>query len=100
MTNRTLTSFTPAAPWFGRLARGDLLTAAPARGGLRVALPGFRTPRRGSSGGAGLVVLLRAAWRRHRSRLCLAELDAYLLKDIGVSYAEAEAEANKPFWLG
>ena len=29
----------------------------------------------------------------------MAELDARMLKDIGVSYAEAEAEANKPFWL-
>jgi uncharacterized protein YjiS (DUF1127 family) len=43
--------------------------------------------------------LLHAAWHRHRTRHCLAELDAYLLKDIGVSYAEAEAEANKPFWV-
>ena len=41
---------------------------------------------------------LRAAWRRHRSRRCLAGLDAHLLKDIGVGFAEAEAEANKPFW--
>jgi hypothetical protein len=27
-----------------------------------------------------------------------ADLDSHLLKDIGVSFAEAEAEANKPFW--
>ena len=25
-------------------------------------------------------------------------LDSHLLKDIGVSFTEAEAEANKPFW--
>ena len=24
--------------------------------------------------------------------------DGHMLKDIGVSFAEAEAEANKPFW--
>jgi uncharacterized protein YjiS (DUF1127 family) len=39
-----------------------------------------------------------AAWRRYRSRQRIAELDRHLLKDIGVSFAEAEAEANKPFW--
>ncbi len=41
---------------------------------------------------------VRAAWRRYRSRQRIAELNGYLLKDIGVSLAEAEAEANKPFW--
>ena len=39
-----------------------------------------------------------AAWRRRATRQRIAALDAYALKDIGVSYAEAEAEANKPFW--
>ena len=42
---------------------------------------------------------LRAGWRRHRSRQRIAGLDGFLLKDIGVSFADAEAEANKPFWL-
>ncbi|HET6183048.1 MAG TPA: DUF1127 domain-containing protein [Acetobacteraceae bacterium] len=42
---------------------------------------------------------LRAAWRRYRTRQALAELDGFLLKDIGVTYAEAEHEANKPFWV-
>lgn len=41
---------------------------------------------------------LRRAWRRYRSRQRIAELNGHLLKDMGVSYAEAEAEANKPFW--
>lgn len=40
----------------------------------------------------------KAAWRRYRSRQRITTLDAYLLKDIGVSFAEAEAEANKPLW--
>jgi uncharacterized protein YjiS (DUF1127 family) len=39
-----------------------------------------------------------AMWQRHRSRQRIAELDAQALKDIGVSFTEAEAEANKPFW--
>ena len=47
-----------------------------------------------------LAGLLHEAWRRHRSRECLARMDDKLLKDIGLSYAEAEAEMNKPFWIG
>lgn len=42
---------------------------------------------------------VRRAWRRRQSRRALAGLNAFLLRDIGVSYAEAEAEANKPFWV-
>jgi uncharacterized protein YjiS (DUF1127 family) len=41
---------------------------------------------------------VRAAWRRYRSRQNIAHLDSHMLKDIGVSFTEAEAEANKPFW--
>jgi uncharacterized protein YjiS (DUF1127 family) len=41
---------------------------------------------------------IRSAWRRYRSRQSISTLDGHLLKDIGVSFAEAEAEANKPFW--
>jgi uncharacterized protein YjiS (DUF1127 family) len=41
---------------------------------------------------------LRAAWRRHHSRQQIAELNSYLLKDIGITHADAEFEANKPFW--
>jgi uncharacterized protein YjiS (DUF1127 family) len=37
-------------------------------------------------------------WQRPRSRQRIAELDVQALKDIGVSFTEAEAEANKPFW--
>jgi uncharacterized protein YjiS (DUF1127 family) len=40
-----------------------------------------------------------AAWRLHVTRQRIAGLNAHMLKDIGVSYAEAEAEANKPFWI-
>jgi uncharacterized protein YjiS (DUF1127 family) len=41
---------------------------------------------------------IRAVWRRYRSRQRIADLDGHLLKDIGVSFAEAETEANKRFW--
>jgi uncharacterized protein YjiS (DUF1127 family) len=41
---------------------------------------------------------LRFAERR-RQRLALLELDDRLLADIGVSRADALAEARKPFWL-
>ena len=42
---------------------------------------------------------LREWRRRGRSRTSLSELNDRMLKDIGVTYAEAEHEANKPFWL-
>jgi uncharacterized protein YjiS (DUF1127 family) len=48
---------------------------------------------------SGLRARFRSAWRRQRARRCLAGLDAHALKDIGVSYADAEVEANKPFWV-
>jgi uncharacterized protein YjiS (DUF1127 family) len=41
---------------------------------------------------------VHSAWRRYRSRQRIAALDNHLLKDIGVSFTDAEAEANKPFW--
>jgi uncharacterized protein YjiS (DUF1127 family) len=66
--------------------------------------PWFDLPRSGKVGRIStqwisLWVAMRTAWRRHRSRRCLLELNADLRKDIGVSYAEAEAEGNKPFWV-
>ena len=36
--------------------------------------------------------------QRHRSRQLLACMDARALRDIGLTYADAEEEANKPFW--
>lgn len=47
---------------------------------------------------ASLVSLLRL-WRfRQRQRRELAQLPDFMLKDIGVSRYEANAEASKPFW--
>ena len=36
---------------------------------------------------------------RSRQRRLLAGMDDRLLRDIGVSRAQAKAEANKPFWM-
>jgi uncharacterized protein YjiS (DUF1127 family) len=41
---------------------------------------------------------LRQAWRRHQSRRAITQLDAHMLKDIGITYSQAELEANKGFW--
>ncbi|MBB3141470.1 DUF1127 domain-containing protein [Halomonas organivorans] len=42
------------------------------------------------------------AWRRqalrHRTRRHLSRLDERLLKDAGISPAQARREAGKPFW--
>jgi uncharacterized protein YjiS (DUF1127 family) len=35
---------------------------------------------------------------RHRQRASLSELNDALLKDIGISRADAQGEADKPFW--
>jgi uncharacterized protein YjiS (DUF1127 family) len=44
------------------------------------------------------LALLREWRRRHRSRVSLCRLNSHMLKDVGLTYAEAEHEANKPFW--
>jgi uncharacterized protein YjiS (DUF1127 family) len=61
-------------------------------GSSRLRLPHFDHPN------GPFWTTVRSAWRRYRSRQRIAQLDPHLLKDIGVTYAEAEAEANKPFW--
>ena len=43
-------------------------------------------------------IVIRTAWRRHCTRQRIVHLDRHLLKDIGISFADAETEANKPFW--
>jgi uncharacterized protein YjiS (DUF1127 family) len=44
------------------------------------------------------LALLRTWYQRRRSRILLSQLDDRSLKDIGLTYYEAEHEANKPFW--
>ncbi|MBN8905917.1 MAG: DUF1127 domain-containing protein [Rhodospirillales bacterium] len=69
--------------------------------------PHRRRPRRGTGrNGAGAwnrsLALLQDRVRemlfRRRTRQMLADLDGRMLKDIGVSFSEAEHEANKAFW--
>lgn len=57
--------------------------------------PGSRHP---GPGRPSIRAAIREGWRRWRSRTALSELDPHILKDIGVTLAEAEFEANKPFW--
>jgi uncharacterized protein YjiS (DUF1127 family) len=104
MLDRSLTILVPPLPWLVRLRMPPhrvARSASSAQQDVRLGLPDFGgsrsqwplVPRR-----PGLRAALRAAWRRHRTRQWLTELDAHLLKDIGITYADAENEANKPFW--
>ena len=45
-----------------------------------------------------LLTLVRTWYRRAGERRALAELDEHLLRDCGLSRAEARLEAAKPFW--
>lgn len=47
---------------------------------------------------AGLLALVRAWIGRARSRADLADLDDRMLADVGLTRAEALAEADRPFW--
>ncbi len=69
-------------------------TAVPAGLGLAAAGWHLRAAILALAGG------LREATRRQRTRRALAELDHHLLRDIGVTFTEAQAEAAKPFWEG
>lgn len=46
-----------------------------------------------------LVNTPRVWWRRHVSRLELMEMDDRMLRDIGITRADALFEARKPFWV-
>lgn len=52
------------------------------------------SPARRTSLGQRLALMIRTA----RTRNALKSLDAAALRDIGVSRADAHAEANRPFW--
>lgn len=62
--------------------------------------PATVAPRRGRGQQKmhSFIAQAKEFWRRYRSRVAISGLDAHLLRDIGVTYAEAEQEANKPFW--
>jgi uncharacterized protein YjiS (DUF1127 family) len=46
----------------------------------------------------GLVATFEQWAERHRQRRALLELSDHMLKDIGVSAADAWQEGQKPFW--
>ena len=56
----------------------------------------IRKPRPGVR--QAVTMWLRAALRRHRSRVLLATMDDTILRDIGLTRSEAMTEAEKPFW--
>jgi uncharacterized protein YjiS (DUF1127 family) len=47
---------------------------------------------------AALVRAVPGWLARHRSRRNLMQLDAHMLRDIGLSLEDASVEAAKPFW--
>ena len=47
---------------------------------------------------ARTLTVVTAALTRRRDRQRLAQLDAHLLRDIGVDAQEARRECAKPFW--
>lgn len=55
-----------------------------------------RLSRKNARSGIWRRIALAYALRRHRRQL--ARLDGRLLRDIGLSRREAEAEAARPFW--
>ena len=65
--------------------RTDVMTASP-------------PARRARRPWAWLLVWLGAAMDRRDQRLRLATLDPHLLRDIGLTRAEAKAEAERPCW--
>jgi uncharacterized protein YjiS (DUF1127 family) len=46
----------------------------------------------------GVGVVLREWHRRKKGRLKFARLDERMLRDIGLTRADADYEINKPFW--
>lgn len=63
------------------------------------------TPRHGLLGAVRALVsgtapaILVSHWAiRRRERRALADLDAHMLDDIGMTDLEAQTEASKPFW--
>ncbi len=66
-----------------------------------ISLTGSRTmPRQNDAPefGAVLRTRLTQAWRNFTTRQQLAELDDRMLKDLGISRAQAQFEANQPIW--
>jgi uncharacterized protein YjiS (DUF1127 family) len=62
------------------------------------ALP-FATAFGAPLGALSNIASLGALWRRRiHTRRALARMDRHLLSDIGLTEADVQAEASKPFW--
>ena len=57
-----------------------------------------RSPRGVRPVGKGWFMWLRTVFRRRHSRVVLSGLSDHMLRDIGMTRAEAEFEINKPLW--
>ena len=64
-----------------------------------------RTGHLSANRSTSLTALLRASWQRvsrwhalYRQRQQLAALSDEMLKDLGLSRADIDTEANRPFW--
>jgi uncharacterized protein YjiS (DUF1127 family) len=70
---------------------------APAGPALLLALAWFALRRSGAA--AGRIAEIGLTWlERSRQRRQLAELNDYMLRDIGLTRVDAWNEAEKPFW--
>ncbi len=58
----------------------------------------FPASRLSARAGAGLSQLFAYAWRVVSTRQGLAEMDDRMLKDLGISRAQAQFEVSKPIW--
>ena len=68
---------------------------------MTISLTGSRSmPRRQTMATLGATVQTRLAraWRNFTTRRDLADLDERMLKDLGISRAQAQFEANRPIW--
>jgi len=62
-------------------------------------VPGRAGPLRGEAGLEHGLAMLDNWYRRYCQRQALRGLDDHMLTDIGITRAEADREARKPFWV-
>jgi uncharacterized protein YjiS (DUF1127 family) len=76
------------------LARSRTMIASP-----RLVSPTFtRSASPARQPARGLLATLESWAERHRQRRALLGLSDSMLKDVGISYADAWQEGRKPFW--
>lgn len=76
-----------------------MATRQPIASGPRAARPLGALRRPAGLAISILLQLLRTMAQRYRQRRALAQLNDAELRDIGLARHEAEAEAQKPFWM-